>query len=377
MELNYSVKSLWVHGTERYLPPSGQLRFKNKVVWRSQKKTSKTLLVLGGSGLIGSAITREGLCVKYNVKCLVRDLKNPGLVSLTTGYNLTSGSYPAEQDANIELAYGNLSYPFRLPRILCGVEVLINTAGSRSIDNNNQITDWQGCLAILEAAKLAKVKKFVFCSSLYADANSSATLLSRKARVENEIKKSGLNYIIYRCPSLFPPLLSDYAIPILSGQRVTANSQSSSTSYIDTRTLGELIVETIPNSSYCKTTLSIDSPEVWNDIEIIQVCERLWGKRAKITYVKPILTTLIARLLSLFSFTWSISERLEPRPAEYTNAPRDPSARRKTTLASSSTSQEHKIMSLPSPKGPSLYEYLQEYYVLLATTTLAAKSSDR
>ena len=138
-----------------------------------------SILIIGGTGTLGRQIVKQAIDEGYQVKCLVR--------------NLRRGTFL--RDWGAELVYGDLSIPETIPPALKGVNVIIDAATVRPVDDYNaEKVDWRGKVALIEASKVANIKKFIFFSVLDADKNSTIPLLDLKLKVEQYLQKSGLNY---------------------------------------------------------------------------------------------------------------------------------------------------------------------------------------
>jgi len=255
-----------------------------------------SILVIGGTGTLGRQIVKQALDEGYQVKCLVRDFRRSVFL----------------KDWGAELIYGDLSIPSTLPLALKGVKIVIDSATIRSTSNyNSEVIDWRGKLSLLEASKLVGVKKFISFSALNASKNSSIPLLDLKARMEKELENSDLNYTIFQCSGFFQGLISEYALPVLENQTIWVNSNSAPVAYLDTQDAAKAVVQVLNNSSYNKKTVSLIGEKFWTRQEVIQLCERLSGKVAKISYIPGIAFSLLRIFFRLFEFTWNIADRLQ------------------------------------------------------------------
>ena len=62
---------------------------------------------------------------------------------------------------------------------------------------------------------------------------------------------------------------------------------------------------------YDKRTVSLIGRRFWTSKEVIELCERLSGKTAKISYIPGIGFSILRRFFRFFEFTWNISDRLQ------------------------------------------------------------------
>jgi uncharacterized protein YbjT (DUF2867 family) len=290
-----------------------------------------SILVLGGTGTLGRQIVRQAIDEGYHVKCLVRDFRRSTFL----------------KDWGAELIYGDLSIPSTLPQALKGVEVIIDSATIRSTSSyTSETVDWRGKLALLEAAKLTKIKKFIYFSLLNASKNPSIPLMDLKLRIENELEKSDLNYTIFQCSGFFQGLISQYALPVLENETIWLPGDSALVAYLDAQDAAKAVISTLNNSFYDKKKVSLIGEKFWSSKEIIQLCERLSGKTANISYIPLVAFSLLRNFFRLFQFTWNIADRLQ-----FGEIPNDPN------LAIKPSNE----ISWPV-KRLSLETYLQEYF---------------
>jgi uncharacterized protein YbjT (DUF2867 family) len=253
------------------------------------------ILIIGGTGTLGRQIVKQALDQGYSVKCLVRDFRR--------------GSFL--KDWGAELVYGDLSIPSTIPIAIKGVNTIIDASTIRSTSSYTAETiDWKGKIALQEAAKLAKVKKYVAFSVLNATNNQAIPLMDLKLRMEAKIKTSGLDYTIFQCSGFFQGLISQYALPVLDNETIWVQKNSAPVAYLDTQDAAKVVLDSLQNPSYNNQTIPLVGKKVWTVEEIIELCERLSGKKAKVSSIPPFALSFLRIFFRNFEFTWNIADRL-------------------------------------------------------------------
>ena len=290
-----------------------------------------SILVIGGTGTLGRQIVKQALDEGYQVKCLVRDFRRGAFL----------------KDWGAELIYGDLSIPSTIPMALKGVSIVIDSATIRSTSSyTSETIDWRGKLALIEAAKLIGINKIISFTILNASSNPTIPLLDLKLQVERKITTSGLNYTIFQCSGFFQGLISQYALPVLENETIWLQSNSAPVAYLDTQDAAKAVVQSLPNSEYDKKIVSLIGEKFWSSKEVIELCERLSGKTAKISYIPFFAFTFLRVFFRFFEFTWNIADRLQ-----FGEIGNDPSLARTPTNEVVWTTER---LSLES--------YLQEYF---------------
>jgi len=255
-----------------------------------------SILVVGGTGTLGRQIVRQALNDGYQVKCLVRDFRRCTFLK-------TWGA---------ELVYGDLSIPSTLPKALKGVKIIIDSATIRSTSSyTSETIDWRGKLALLEAAKLNGIKKFIYFSVLNASKRPSIPVIDLKLKIESELEKSGMSYTIFQCSGFFQGLISQYALPVLDTETIWLLENSIPIAYLDTQDAAKVIIASLSDQLYESKKVSLIGEKFWTSEEVVQLCERLCGKTARIFYIPILAFKFFTSFLRLFEFTWNVADRLQ------------------------------------------------------------------
>ena len=143
--------------------------------------------------------------------------------------------------------------------------------------------------------------------------------MNLKLRMEKELEKSGIDYTIFQCSGFFQGLISQYALPILENETIWLPGDSAPIAYLDTQDAAKAVVQNLNSSDYDKRTVSLIGEKFWTSKEIVELCERLSGKTANISYIPVFAFGILRRFFRFFEFTWNIADRLQF--GEIENAP--------------------------------------------------------
>ena len=164
--------------------------------------------------------------------------------------------------------------------------------------------------------------------------------------MEKELENSDLNYTIFQCSGFFQGIISEYALPVLENQTIWVNSNSAPVAYLDTQDAAKAVVQSLDNVNYDQKIISLIGEKFWTSKEIVELCERLSGKTANISYIPFFAFSILRRFFRLFEFTWNIADGLQ-----FGEIPNDPSL---------SIKPQNEV-EWSSPRL-GLESYLQEYF---------------
>jgi uncharacterized protein YbjT (DUF2867 family) len=295
-----------------------------------------TLLIVGATGTLGRQVARRAIDEGYKVRCLVRSTKKAAFL----------------KEWGAELVSGDLCYPQTLPRALEGVTAVIDAATSRATDSLTiKQVDWDGKVALIQAAKAAGVERFIFFSILDAEKYPEVPLMEIKRCTEIFLAESGLNYTILRLAGFMQGLIGQYGIPILENQPVWVTGASSPVAYMDTQDVAKFATRALTVPEAQKQAFPVVGTRAWSAEEIINLCERLSGKDARVTRMPINLLRTVQRILRFFQWGWNVADRLAFTEVLASGRPLD-----------ASMDEVYTVFGLEKEQTATLETYLQEYF---------------
>ncbi|MCT7957550.1 SDR family oxidoreductase [Laspinema palackyanum] len=254
-----------------------------------------SLLVVGATGTLGRQVARRALDEGYQVRCLVRSFKRAAFL----------------KEWGAELVRADLCDPETLPVALEGVTAIIDAATNRPTDSLSiKQVDWEGKVALIQAAKKAGVERYIFFSILDADQYPEVPLMEIKRCTEVYLAESGLDYTILQLAGFMQGLISQYAIPILDNQSVWVTNQTAPIAYMDTQDIAKFAVRALSVPETSKSVFPVVGTRPWTPQEIIDQCERLSGEKAKVTRMPLGVLRAFRRVVRFFQWGWNVADRL-------------------------------------------------------------------
>ncbi|MDQ4078158.1 MAG: SDR family oxidoreductase [Chloroflexota bacterium] len=233
------------------------------------------ILVVGATGVLGGMITHRLLENGKPVRILVRE----------------GSDFQSLVDAGAEPVMGDVKDPASLRRACEGIETVITTANSaaRGGEDNVETVEVEGNRNLIDAAKAAGVRHFLFTSALGASLDSPVPFLRGKAMAEEHLKASGMTYTILS-PNLFMEVWIGMIVgmPLQMGQPVTLVGEGNRKhTFVSMDDVAAFAVAVVDNPAARNQQIFIGGPEAvsWNDV--VERTERVLGRQIPVRHITP------------------------------------------------------------------------------------------
>jgi len=298
-----------------------------------------SLLVIGGTGTLGRQIVLQALTKGYQVRCLVRNFRKAAFL----------------KEWGVELVYGDLARPETIPPCLKGITAVIDASTSRAneLDSLKKV-DWDGKLSLIEAAKVANIKRFIFFSAQNVEQFNNIPLMKLKYGIETKLQDSGIPYTIFRLTGFYQGLIEQYAIPILENLPIWVTNENTYISYMDTQDIAKFCLKALQIPQTTNQTFFLSGSKGWVSSEIINLCEQLAGQEAKVQKIPLFILKVVSRFFGFFEWGQNISDRLSF--AEILSAENN---------FSKSTFELYKMFKIDPSEIIQLDDYFLEYFIRL------------
>lgn len=197
------------------------------------------IVLAGAFGKLGSDILRALCATEHEILAADAVMRIP----------------PDVNKSRFETKQIDVTKPESLKGLCDGADIVITTVGltGASTKVNNYDIDYHGNLNLVNEAKRAGVKHFAYISVINADKGDGIPMVHSKFLLENDLKESGLTYVIYRptgyfydIAHVFWPMIKSRSVQLL---KVTKEPVAN---VIDTKDFARFILETMcdKNVSY-------------------------------------------------------------------------------------------------------------------------------
>jgi len=241
------------------------------------------VLVIGGSGFLGSHIADELTSNGYNV----------------TIYDMTPSQWlqPSQK-----MVIGNLLDQDMLDHCMKNVQYVYHLAGIADIGEatgkpvETVKTNVLGTTIVLEAALKAKIERLIFASTVYVYSHRGAFYRASKQAAENYIEifqeKFGLNYTILRYGSLYGPRaqkwngLRKYVEQAVKNNKIIFNGTGEERrEFIHVSDAAQLSIS-ILDKKYINKCYTLTGTQVLTGLELSKMIREIIGKPFSIEFSK-------------------------------------------------------------------------------------------
>ena len=226
------------------------------------------ILIVGASGRLGSVVVQQLLAQGKPVRVMTR---NP----LTLAHLKQQGA---------EVVSGDLRDPASLLRACQGVEQVLAAAHALvgKGDNNPQTVDDAGNRQLIDAAKAAGVKHFVFLSILGASLDAPLEFFRIKYRTEEYLRASGLSFTIFR-PSAFMDLWAQLiGQPILEQGKTTIFGRGNNPiNFVAVEDVARFVCFAFEDPVAGNQVIEVGGPENLTLNQVAEIFEHVSGRQAK------------------------------------------------------------------------------------------------
>jgi NADH dehydrogenase len=148
------------------------------------------ILMTGATGTVGTPLLKRLLASGEQVRCLVREPRRLG---------------PSR--VQVQIALGNLGDRHGFDRALRGVDTVIHLAATMRDQSRGSIEELNGLgtARLIQAARRAGVKKFVYISSFGASAGATSRFIRQQALSVDAIRGSGIEPLLFEAGVIYAP----------------------------------------------------------------------------------------------------------------------------------------------------------------------------
>jgi len=233
------------------------------------------LLVVGATGTLGTEICRLVAAADRPVRALVRASADPARVE-------------ALRALGAELVTGDLRDRASLDRACAGVASVVSTAattGARLPDDDIVRTDRDGAMQLVDAARAARVRRFVYVS-FTGNLDVPSPFRDAKRDVERHLAVSGLSYTILR-PSLF---MESWLSPAAgfdweAGRVQLLGDGDRPVSWVSVLDVARFAVDCVGDRAAHDRVIELGGPEAMTPTEVVRTFEVIAGKPFTVTRV--------------------------------------------------------------------------------------------
>lgn len=204
---------------------------------------------------------------------------------------------------DVQVIEGDLRQPETLLRACEGAEVVVSSVTAIG-ENLLREMDEAGNSSLIEIAQRSGVSHFVYISICGAAQNHPVDFFRIKYAAEDVIRSSGISYTILRPTAFMDTWCARIGEQVAGGGRVMVwGNGKNPISFIAAEDVARFIVIALEDSRLANETLTIGGPQHLTFDEVIDVYERMMGRKSPRRYVSVAQLRLMGMLYGLHDET--------------------------------------------------------------------------
>jgi len=243
----------------------------------------ETIAVLGGSGFIGSHVVDKLDEIGFSVKILDRKIN-------------------AKQKEKYQVFESDILDRHALDECISGAKYVFNFAGIADIKEASAEPlktiekNIMGSTYAIEASLNAKVKKYLYASTMYVYSDRGGFYRTTKQASEDIIcsynEKYGIEYVMLRYGTIYGPgaqnwnSMKKYVEQILYDGKVDyIGNGEEIREYIHVNDAAQLSIDALSNN-YSNCRLNITGSQVLKSVDMLRMIGEITGKKVEINFIK-------------------------------------------------------------------------------------------
>jgi uncharacterized protein YbjT (DUF2867 family) len=230
------------------------------------------ILVISGTGKLGSAVVRELRDANHTVRALVRDRRH----------------FAELERIGAEPVQGDLLDRNSLEHACDGVTHVISAvqAFTGKGRNSPRNVDLYGNLRLIDVARKQRVQRFIFVSADIADARSKVDFFRYKQQAEDYLKQSDMDWVVLRPAAFMEEWANIVAGTVATKQVATIFGKGDNpVNFISRADVAAFIARIALEPAVTRSTIELAGPENLTFLEITELFEQHHRTRAKRKHV--------------------------------------------------------------------------------------------
>jgi uncharacterized protein YbjT (DUF2867 family) len=248
-----------------------------------------TVLIVGGTGTLGTVLVGRFTALGRRVRVMTRDPKRAQHLA----------------GENVEIVVGDLRDSGAIAHAVTGVQVVINAAqgGFRTSGGSTPASvDGEGSSQLLAAARANGVEHVVLLSIYDVRPDHPLELWRFKYRAEEELKASGLPWTIVRSTAFMEWGATAVGAPLLkTGKTLVYGRGNNPINFVSAHDVARLVELAITDSSMRGRTLTIAGPENLTFNQLAETFQAVTGRTGSVNHLPLGVMVVMSKVMQVFN----------------------------------------------------------------------------